>query len=114
MKAHDHLEKAEEIKGSIEELLKDDDKHVSSIVELAFGLMHHLIAYGLEKKYGEHRDVHYGIPALLREKDDDSIAVLFERLTSFRHGRWYGGKGDGEVVREAMRIIEEIERWCRE
>ncbi|MCK4367187.1 MAG: hypothetical protein KAW84_04510 [Thermoplasmata archaeon] len=114
MKAHDHLGKAEEIRQSIEELLRDGDRHVSSIVELAFGLMHHLIAYGLENKYGEHRDVHYGIPALLRKKDEDSIAVLFERLTSLRHGRWYGGKGNGEVVREAMKIIGKIERWCKE
>ncbi|MFQ6128529.1 MAG: hypothetical protein ACE5QW_06475 [Thermoplasmata archaeon] len=114
MKADDHLSKAEEIRRSIKELLKDGDRHVSSIVELAFGLMHHLIAHGLEKIYGEHRDVHYGIPALLREKDEDSIAIPFERLTSLRHGRWYGGKGDGEVVREAMRIVEETERWCKE
>ncbi|MCK5292099.1 MAG: hypothetical protein KAR39_08820 [Thermoplasmata archaeon] len=114
MKAPDHLVKAEEIKASIEHLLKDEKEHVSSIVELAFGMIHHLIAYGMDTKYGEHKDVHYGIPALLRSKNDDSIAMLFERLDTLRHGRWYGGKGDGEVVEETLKIIEQIESWCRE
>ena len=113
MKADDHMRKAEEIRASVEELLKDGERHVSAIVELAFGLIHHLIAYGLETKHGEHRDAHHGIPALLRGKNEDSIAILFERLDSLRHGRWYGGKGDGEVVKETMKIVEQVERWCK-
>ncbi len=113
MKADGHLAKAEEIRASIEELLKDGDRHVTSIVELAYGLIHHLIAYGLERKHGEHRDAHHGIPALLRGRNEDEIATLFERLDTLRHGRWYGGKGDGEIVEETMKIVDRIEGWSK-
>lgn len=114
MKAQDHLAKAEEIKAGIDHLLKDEIEHVSSIVELAFGMAQHLIAYGMETKHGEHKDVHHGIPSLLRFKDEDEVAISFERLDTLRHGRWYGGKGDGEVIEETMKIIDRIDRWCRD
>lgn len=113
MKANDHLGKAKEIKASIE-LLKEDEKHVISVVELACGLAHHLIAHGLEKKFGEHRDTHHGTPSLLRKHGQNEIAALFERLDTLHHGRWYGGKGNGEVLKEALKIIDQIERWAEE
>lgn len=111
MKAIDHLGKAKEIKASIE-LLQEDEKHVIAIVELAYGLAQHLIAYGMDKKCGEHRDTHHGIPALLRKHEQLKIATLFEQLDTFRHGRWYGGKGNGDVLKETLKIIDQIERWA--
>ena len=52
MKAEDHLKKVNEIKASID-VLKGDETHVIAVVELAYGLAQHLIAYGLDNKYGE-------------------------------------------------------------
>jgi hypothetical protein len=66
----------------------------------------------MEVRFGEHRDVHHGVPAFLRERGEDEVAILFERLDTLRHGRWYGGKGNGDVVKEAMKIINKIEGWC--
>ena len=66
MKAEDHLRKVNEIKASID-ILKEDETHVRAVVELTYGLSQHLIAYGLDNKYGEHRDTHHGTPALLRK-----------------------------------------------
>ncbi len=114
MKADGHLKKAEEIRASIDELLKDGERHVTSIVELGYGMVHHLVAYGLDTKHGKHRDAHHGIPATLRERGEDEMATLFERLDTLRHGRWYGGKGDGEIVEETMKIVDRIEGWCKE
>lgn len=113
MKADGHLKKAKEIKASVEHL-GDDEKHLVAVVELRYGLAQHYIAYGLEKKYGEHKDTHQGCPILLRQHGQDDIAMLFERLDTLRHGRWYGGKGNGEVLEESLRIIKEIERWAVE
>ncbi len=113
MKAEDHLRKANEIKASID-ILKEDETHVIAVVELTYGLSQHLIAYGLDNKYGEHRDTHHGTPALLRKHKEYEIATLFERLDTLRHGRWYGGKGNGEVLKEALKIIDQIERWSEE
>ncbi len=113
MKLEDHLRKANEIKESINRLLPEGGKHVVSVVELAYGLALHLIAHGMEARFGEHKDVHHGVPAQLRSHGQDEIAILFERLDTLRHGRWYGGKGNGEVVKEVMRIIGKIEEWCK-
>lgn len=113
MKPDDHLRKAMEIKSSIEKLY-GDESHVVAIVELAFGMTQHLIACGLERKFGEHRDTHYGTPALLRKYKQDEIATLFEQLDTLRHGRWYGGKGDGEVMKKALKITKQIEEWVKE
>lgn len=39
------------------------------------------------------------------------MATAFERLDQLRAGRWYGGKGDGEVVEECLKLIAQIEQW---
>ena len=113
MKADGHLKKAREIKASIA-ILRDDPSHLVAVVELCYGMAQQYIAYGLEAKFGEHRDTHAGLPSLLREKDQGDIAMQFERLDTLRHGRWYGGKGNGDVLDEALAIISEIERWATE
>ncbi len=113
MKAKGHLDKAQKIKGSIE-LLRGSDENVEAIVEICYGFAHHLIAYGLEEKYGEHKDTHQGVPSLLRQYKQNDIAIHFERLDTLRIGRWYGGKGNGEVQKEALKIVGEIEKWAIE
>lgn len=112
MKAEGHLAKAKEIQESIEILRKDSaEKHVVSITEMCYGVAQHLISYGMEKKYGRHLDTHVGIPHELRLLDEDEIAQKFERLDTLRHGRWYGKQGNGEVVKECLNLLSEIERW---
>jgi len=32
-------------------------------------------------------------------------------LDIFRAGRWYGSKGNGEVVKQCLQFIEEVKRW---
>ena len=111
MKAEGHLDKAQKIKGSIA-LLRDNDDNLEAIVEICYGFAHHSIAYGLEEKFGEHKDTHQGVPSLLRQHGQNDIAIHFERLDTLRMGRWYGGKGNGEVLEEALKIVGEIERWA--
>jgi len=37
--------------------------------------------------------------------------MAFERLDQLRVGRWYGGKGNGEVVKECLKLVQQIEAW---
>jgi len=113
MKEVDHFLKAEEIMESIEELADENGKHVVSIVELCYGAAHHFIAAGCEQRYGRHHDTHVGTAAFLRERGEDETAIAFERLDTFRHGRWYGNKGNGKVVRACLDIVGEIREWAR-
>ena len=113
MKAEGHLQKAMEIKASVD-ALKHNQAHLVAVVELCYGMAQQYIAYALEAKCGVHKDTHAGLPALLRENGHGAIAEAFERLDTLRHGRWYGGKGNGEVLEEALEITGEIERWAVE
>jgi hypothetical protein len=55
MNASGHKMKAEEIESSLNQLLPDPQGiHVVAIVELSYGILLHLIAYGMETKYGRH------------------------------------------------------------
>lgn len=110
MKAESHLLKAEEIEVTIN-FIKDDPSHVSSLVELVYGCVIHYLAYGCEKKFGRHLDTHVRLQRFLREKDESEIAAVFGTLDSIRHGRWYGGKGNGDAVEDVVEILEITKRW---
>lgn len=36
--------------------------------------------------------------------------IAFGRLETIRHGRWYGGKGNGKTVSEVLKILNQIVR----
>lgn len=113
MKKEGHREKSLKLKKSLEKLLPDPEGiNVEAITEISFGIAIHLIAYGMEHKYEEHLDTHTGLPKFLPSKGENKIAELFETLVTLRQGRWYGGKGNGDVVKECIRIIGEMEKWA--
>jgi hypothetical protein len=113
MNADGHKRKAQEIENSLQELLPDPDgKHVVAIVELTYGLLQHMIAVGMETKYGRHVDSHVGLPRELRKAGAVDIAEIFIRLDSFRAGRWYGSKGNGNIVRRCLEFIEKVKNWA--
>jgi hypothetical protein len=108
-----HKKKADEIENSLNELLPDPNgQHVVAIVELTYGLLQHMIAVGMEAKYGRHVDSHVGLPRELRKVGAVNIAELFVRLDSFRAGRWYGSKGNGNIVRKCLEFIENVKKWA--
>lgn len=116
MDANGHLEKARAVKGTLETVLQsstDVERDAPAIVELIYGIAFHLIAYGMELKYGQHRDTHVGLPKFLRQLNEDRIADLFDDLNRYRAGRWYGGRWNGQVVDDSRRILGEIEKWAK-
>ena len=112
MKAEGHKNKADELWHSIETLLSNPERNVIAIVELSFGMCHHLIAYGMESKHSRHLDTHAGVCRLLREVGANKIATAFEMLGSLRQGRYYGSKGNGDTVQKTLEIIDIIKDWA--
>lgn len=114
MKAEGHKKKAEEIKNSLKKLLPDEGgANVVAIVELTYGTVQHLIAYGMEKKHRRHLNTHVGLCKELRNLSEDRIAEIFEIIETFRHGRWYGGKGNGDIVKKCVELIDKVEEWVK-
>jgi hypothetical protein len=110
MKAESHLARGNEIRSSINSLEKNKE-NVSAIVELVYGCAFHYIAFASEKKFGTHLDIHNGLMRFLRERDEDKTADLFSDLETIRHGRWYGGKGNGDTIKKVLKILRIIEGW---
>lgn len=113
MNAEGHLDKANEIQRSLDKLFPDlKGENVVAVVELTYGVAQHLIAYGMEKKHGLHLDTHVGLPRELRRIGEEDIATIFENLDTFRAGRWYGKKGNGDIVKQCVEFIAKIKKWA--
>ena len=108
-----HKKKVAELENSLNELLPDHKgQHVVAIVELTYGILLNMIAAGMETKHGKHLDTHVGLPRELRKVGATNIAEIFGMLDTFRAGRWYGSKGNGNVVRKCLEFIEEVKKWA--
>ncbi|MCD6108358.1 MAG: hypothetical protein J7J89_02640 [Thermoplasmata archaeon] len=115
MNVEGHKNKAKELERSLSRLLPDPEgENVVAIVELTYGILLHLIAAGMETKYGRHLDTHAGLPRELRKAGEVDIAEIFEMLDTFRAGRWYGSKGDGEIVEKCLDLIRKVKEWAVE
>ena len=90
-----------------------EGENVVAIVELSFAILQHLMSYGLEIKHHQHLDTHVGMPKLLRQLGEIKIAEDFERIDTFRQGRWYGSKGNGNIIKECIETIERIKEQIK-
>lgn len=114
MNADSHFQKARELEDTIEYLMSDPQKerHLASLVEDVYGAAQHLIAYALQTRHSTHLDTHAGVARLLREQGYGEIADLFSELDGLRMGRWYGGKGNGQVIERCRKILAQIRQWA--
>ena len=114
MNKEGHKRKAEEIEGSLNLLLPDPQgKNVVAIVELTYGIMQHLLSFAMENRYGKHVDTHVGLPRELRKVGAIEIAEIFETVDMYRAGRWYGSKGNGDIVKKCIELMDKIKGWCQ-
>jgi len=42
------------------------------------------------------------------------VVEVFETIDTFRAGRWYGSKSNGNVVEKCIESIETIKEWAQE
>ena len=107
MNYDDHIAKAERLKKTRSRLTQDDWE---TYTENCYNAAMQLIACICIKKFNEHIDAHKGLPRFLRGKGLNDIADRFDELDQLRHGRWYGNQSNGDTIKNAEEIIEEIER----
>lgn len=108
MRSDAHLVKVRRIEDSIGKL--DTDRDWEMIVEGTYGAALHYIAHITEAKVGKHHDTHKGLPGFLDQNGLPELAEAFRSLELLRQSRWYGGKENGEVSKEALSILERIKR----
>jgi hypothetical protein len=108
MKSDVHLAKARRIEESFRKLDLVTDWEM--IIEGVYGAALHYIAYITEAKMGIHHETHKGLPKFLDENGLSKLAELFRTLELLRQSRWYGGKENGEVSKEALFILERIKQ----
>ncbi|RMF91142.1 MAG: hypothetical protein D6733_01980 [Methanobacteriota archaeon] len=111
MKSEGHRETGNQLEESARELMAEPERHVKAIIELVFGAAHHYAAAGLEERYGEHPEKHQQIPGFLRKKGELEVSLAFESIDGLRAGRFYGRKGNGDIVKQAQKNLEVIKRW---
>lgn len=104
MEAPRHRQRAREIDATLARL-DPGESDVAAVVELAHGAAHQYAAAYLLAQHGEHHDKHQGVPRALERWGRHREAEAFQRLTALRAGRWYGGKGNGEVIRECLELL---------
>jgi hypothetical protein len=47
----------------------------------------------------------------LRRHGEEEISLAFESIDGLRAGRFYGRKGNGEIVKRALENLEVIKKW---
>ncbi len=80
------------------------------VIEGVYGAALHRIAWICEERLGRHRDTHKGLRGFLVDNGLLELALLFQNLSAFRVGHWYGGKGDGGAARSALALLDELKR----
>jgi hypothetical protein len=108
MKPDAHLAKARRVEESIGKL--DPERDWEMIVEGVYGTALHYIAYITEVRIGKHHETHKGLPRFLDQNGLPELAGMFRELELRRQSRWYGGRENGKVSKNALSILERIKR----
>ena len=69
-----------------------------------------ITSYITEAKIGKHLETHKGLPRFLDQNGLPRLAEAFRELELLRQSRWYGGKENEEVSKEALSILERIKQ----
>jgi len=84
---------------------------IRAYTELSFGMAHHLVAAGGQRRFGVHQENHEGLSRWLRDRGAADIADLFAELEQMRIGRWYGRQGNGETAERQDELLDAIAIW---
>lgn len=85
---------------------------IRAYTELSFGMAHHLVAVGGQRRFGTHEEKHEGVARWLRERGVAEIADLFAELEQMRIGRWYGRLGNGDTAKRQDELLDAIAAWA--
>lgn len=107
MRVEDHLEKARRVHETVKKL--DPEEDWGLVVEGAYGAAIQYIAHISQRKIGEHRESHRGLPKFLEENGLPKIAEKFRIIDLQRQKHWYGGQSDGDVSERVLSILGSLD-----
>lgn len=84
----------------------------ASIVELLWGAGFQWIAFGCQRKWGEHKEKHEGLVRYLRDRNANETATLWNALEQFRQGAFYGHQDQAVVIHQAKDLLKRIRAWA--
>jgi len=85
---------------------------IRAYTELSFGMAHHLVAVGGQRRFGAHQDKHEGAARWLRDRGVVEIADMLTELEQMRIGRWYGRQGNGEAAKRQDELLDALAAWA--
>lgn len=85
---------------------------IRAYTELSFGMAHHLVGVGGQRRFGVHQDNHEGLTRWLRDRGAAEIADMFAELEQMRVGRWYGRQGNGDAATHQDELLDAIAEWA--
>lgn len=103
MKVEDHLQKARRVHETVKKLDPEEDWEL--VVEGVYGAAIQYIAYISQRKIGEHKESHRGLPKFLEDNGLSEIAEKFRVIDLQRQKHWYGGQSDGDVSERVLSIL---------
>lgn len=111
MRGDDHEQRAKNLEADAQRLEASGGSG-AAIVELLWGAAFHTIAYGCQKKLGEHKEKHEGLARFLRDKGEGSVAQEWTTLEQLRQGAFYGHRDDMAVVQSVRALLLSLRDWA--
>jgi hypothetical protein len=117
MKIEIHLEKIENLTGTLSKL--DNNEDHETIVELSMLISAHYINAALHStgRLRPDKDIkHNKIPGTLKrdkyfDEDSINISILFQELEDMRPGQVYGTGKNGKTAEQALEILAKIREF---
>lgn len=111
MLAEGHRKAAEDIENTTLSL-QGTSYAARMMIEGAWGVAFHWIAYGCTTKHVQHQDHHSRLASYLRRQGEMAVAEWWENLDHTRQGGWYGNNSDPDAAQYALDLLEKIHLWA--
>lgn len=109
----EHIEHAETDKSAALDLFeKDKSKYYRQIIDLVHSAAMHYIEAMLAKE-NIHVQKHSRIPRVLRGREENELADIFEEIETMRGVRKYGKAENGVQAQKALDLLEKVKEKTR-
>jgi hypothetical protein len=90
-----------------------DPDIIPSLIENYWGAAFHWIAFGCQRKHGQHKENHTQLGRYLRDLGEPTIGVAWDRLENKRQGAIYAYTTALDDASQAHDEWQEIRTWAR-
>lgn len=82
------------------------------LIEILWSAAFHWIAYGCQRKHGQHKENHTQLGRYLRDMGDTVVAFHWDSLEHARRGAMYGHAATLADVQQAQTDWQAIRAWA--